>query len=100
MGLRLTAIVAAADVSAARALCVSLGDGPGTFSVPLSTTRGVTDPALATHYGMSGELYDGEGEALLVSIDPMVKTFSLDDGDFLSHIAACSPPLYRIIEGI
>lgn len=98
MGLNLTAIVTSADKAAAKALCTALGDGPGTFSVPLSTSPGVSNPALATHWAMSGELYDGEGEALILSVVPMVKTFDLEGSSFAQHIAECTPPLYRINE--
>lgn len=96
-----TAICTTQDKAAAVALAQANGDGPNPFSVPLSTVPGVTDPAQATHWGMSGYLATGEGDALNVSLAPMVKVFPLDDGsDFNTHISLCVPPLYRINEAV
>lgn len=92
-----TAICAASDKDAAVALAIANGDGPGAFSVPLSTQQNVSDPAQATHWGMTGYLATGEGDALNVSLNPMVKLFPLDDGStFDQHLAMCQPPLYRL----
>ena len=96
-----------AGKTAAQAICTTNGDyGPGCFSVPLSTSQGVTDRAFATHWGMSGDIPDAEASALEVSLDPKVWVFDITDPitqqviSFDSQLAAMQPPLYRVIEGL
>jgi hypothetical protein len=94
-----------AGKAAAVALCTSFGDGPGTFSVPLSTQAGVTDRAQATHWGMSGDINADEVAAMEVSLDPKCWVFELNPQggaplSFDDHLAMCSPPLHRIVEGL
>jgi hypothetical protein len=94
-----TMICTAADRAAAQAKASDLGDGPESFSVPLSPEKDVTTPALATHWAQSGAFPDYYVEAFDVSLAPMVKVFPLLAGqDFDAHLAACTPPLNRIYE--
>lgn len=96
-----TIICTAADKSSAQNKAVQLGDGPGTFSVPLSTTQGVTNRTLATHWGQSGSVDDAYAEAFDVSLQPLLKVFPLIGGQtFDDHLAMCVPRLYRIVEDI
>lgn len=96
-----TIICTAADKSAAQSKATALGDGPGTFSVPLALTQGVTDRAFATHWGQSGSVDDAYAQAFDVSLQPLVKVFPLTGGDnFDAHLAMCVPRLYRIVESL
>jgi hypothetical protein len=99
---RFTFFCPAGALNAARAKAQELGDGPGTFSVPLSTQPGITDPAQATWYAMSGEeLRAGYADEMDVQLDPMVKVLPLEDGQtFDDHLALVNPRLYRIIESL
>lgn len=92
----------AGSLNAARNKAVELGDGPGTFSVPLATQPGITDRAQATWWAMSGhELYEGYANEMNLSLDPMVKVLPLEEGQtFDDHLALVNPRLYRIIEGL
>ena len=98
--MRYTYFCPAGSLNAARAKAVELGDGPGTFSVPLHTQSGITDPAQATWYAMSGEEpFEGYADGLDTSLDPMVKVLPLEEGQtFDDHLAMVSPPLHRIVE--
>lgn len=76
-----------------------LGDGPDTFSVPLSTKSDETDRTKATHWAMSGWVPQEYVDAF--SNEPGVKLEVMAEGDtFDSHLAKQSPRLYRVIEGI
>lgn len=94
-----------ATKAAAQAICTAAGDGPGTFSVPLSTVQGVTDRAQATHWGMSGDIPSAEVDTLQFSLNPKVWVFDLNpqgapQQTFDQHLTMCTPPLYRVIEGL
>lgn len=94
-----TLICEAADRTAANAMGASFNAGPNTFSVALSTTQGVTNPALATHWAGSGYVPADMADAMEVSLDPKVWVRPNDQGsDFAANIAAMDPPLYRIYE--
>ena len=100
MDINVTCIVAAADVTAARALAVSYGDGPNTFSVPLSTSPTETVPANATHYGMSGYIPEDEVLAFQASVDPMINVTSNENTSFQEIIANRTPTLYLVQEPV
>lgn len=94
-----TVICTAADRENANAKAAEFGDGPNSFSVPLSTQPGIKDPALSTHWGGSGQVSAEMADAMDVSLDPMVKVFDNTDGtSFADHLTMCTPPLYRIYE--
>lgn len=99
-----TLICIAAQRTAANALAASLGNGPSTFSIPLSTTPGVTNPALATHWGGSGQIGDEAADGLRLSLDPTVMVLDQIAGQgFADHLAAVqtngvTTPLHRIHE--
>jgi len=104
-----TCICENATRTAAQAICGSFGDGgeggAGTFSVPLSTSPGVTDRALATHWGMSGVILTEEVSAMEMSLDPKIWVFDHNpEGgppqSFDEHLTMTTPRLYRIIEGL
>lgn len=92
------AIVENARVQDARDLCVAAGDGPGTFSVALSTSPNETNPANATHWGMEGTYYEAVLEALQLSVDPMVNLTETDGSGFNTVIASRVPALYKVNE--
>lgn len=94
-----TLICAAADRAAAEAIVSQFPGGAGTFSVPLSTSPGITDPAQATHFAGSGMVAQEMADAVNNSVDPMLKVFSNDNTDFNTIISTqCDPVLYRIYE--
>lgn len=93
-------IVANADKAAAQTIAMAHGDGPGTFSVPLSTSSGITNPALATHWGMEGQIPEEEVNAFEISVDPMINVTDTNGAGFNSIIGSREPRLYKIIEPI
>lgn len=99
------AIVSAANLADAQAVAVAAGDGPGQFTIPIAyASRGpITDPAQADWYGMSGPMDESETDAFNKAIELNIHVFPMDpSGDqaaqFDAHLAACDPPLARIIE--
>ena len=98
--INITVICTKADQAAANALAATFPGGAGTFSVPLSTTQGITDPALATHYAGSGMVAQDMADAFTISVDPMIKVFSNDNTDFNTIISQTDPVLYRIYEAL
>lgn len=99
-----TIICTAANVAAVNALADSLGNGPETCVIALSTTPGVVLNSLATHFGGTGQIADSVAEGLRLSIDPPVNVIDQVDGQtFADHCAAVqtngvTTPLYRIYE--
>lgn len=96
----ITIICTKADQTAANTLAATFPGGAGTFSVPLSTTQGVTNPTLATHYAGSGVVSQEMADAFTASVDPMIKVFSNDSTDFNTIISQTDPVLYRIYEAL
>lgn len=96
-----TIICAAADKDKANAMTTAAGWGI-CFSIPLATTPGITNPALATHWAGSGYIPEELVAALDVSLDPMVKVYDNQDGTgFPEHLLMVTPqPLHRIYEEI
>jgi hypothetical protein len=94
-----TCIVEAANKAAAVAIGVAYGDGTGTFSVPLSSNPSETNPANATHWGMSGSIPEAEVAAFEASVDPMINVTDNDTGGgFFQIIGSRSPQLYIVNE--
>lgn len=103
----ITAIVPAANLADAQQVCVNAGDGPGQFTVPIAyASRGeITDPAQADWFGMTGPMEQAEADALNQAINLNVHVFPNDPNmdpltQFEAHLAACDPPLRRIIPGL
>ena len=93
-----TLICNAADQATAEALVSQFPGGAGTFSIPLSTSPGVTDPAQATHFAGSGYCAQEMADAVNNNVDPMFKVFSNENTSFNSIISEqCTPPLYLIV---
>lgn len=95
-----TILCEAANKGAAEALAATYPGGAGTFSVPLSTSPGVTDRLLATHWAGSGDVDSGMATAFEVSVSPMFQVAENDNTNFDAIIATRTPRLYRIIEGL
>ncbi|HEY8359260.1 MAG TPA: hypothetical protein VIL30_17565, partial [Ramlibacter sp.] len=82
----------------------SLGNGPNTCSIPLAITPGVTNNALATHYGGSGQSANAVADGLRLSLSPVCMVLEQTGGQsFYDHIAAvqtngASTPLHLIHE--
>lgn len=93
-----TCICTAADKAAAQAIAVANGDGPGTFSVALSTSPSETNPANATHWGMSGQISGGEAAAFEQSVSPMINVTENDGTSFFQIIGSRVPQLYMVQE--
>ena len=100
MDVNVSVICTKADQAAANNLAAQYPGGANTFSVPLATTEGLSDPSLATHYAGSGMVAQDMADAFIASVDPMIKVFYNEGTDFATIIANTDPVLYRIYEAI
>lgn len=95
-----TTFCTAADKSLANSLAANNGGGPNTYSVALSTTQGVTNPSLATHWAGSGQMESALVDALETSVAPLIQVRSNTGKTFDQHCAESVPKLYRIYESL
>lgn len=103
--LNVTILCTNTDKVACNAYADTLGCGPATCSVPLSTSPGVTNPALATHWGGSGWNPTEAVDAMQRSLDPKFFVLPNEGSSFDANIANVTMDgqvvaLYRINEPI